>query len=285
MFGLEPRTVGWIIVACIGLAVFLYAAWHFETIWKSIFGGSDESEVLDPLRTRYSSFMIGQFEHRCAEVYLLRNGVTIRFEQDMVNLAAPDAEMGDLICLVKLVFGSSSPTAGSFLARINAAGVEAKGFVSKIESLQREVLASKKRADDYYISFQKHEGVKKLLAEAIAEREVADKLLQEKTNWIANAKSEMAKVVEALTEAEQMLTNQAHRLAASKRFGNHLKEAYRQVRQSKECVEGELAKQRTENNDLRDEFLAKADLIEQMGQRILRQAELLAKKAEKANPL
>lgn len=278
MFSLEPRVVGWILLSCAGISGLLYAAWHFETIWAFLKGedsgfGSAQSEKFRP---RYANFLIGPSDQRSVEVGLGEKDIVIRVDHDIRSLSDPDFEMACLVDLVKDVWGHGFGASGY----MDKKAKNASEVAMTIASLNAEVQRFKKKSEDYYISFQKHEQLKSRYADLEKERAVAEAKIAEHSKWIEKAKAEIDATSKIIDATERTAVSELKKRTAQKRFVDHMKAALRQANLSLEQTRGELATIRMERDDLLDERLNQAQLMVDMGQRILKQAELLSKRAE-----
>lgn len=297
-------TVQFLILAA-GLAstsIVLYLVWHFESSWNwltSLFAESPSAQAENLERS--TSFALGASDQRVVTIHLLKKEIVIRVEHDLAAVNDPDGEIVALSQVARDVWGTMTPFATAYLAQRRAKVSELVTSLAKAQ--MRAGMAETRTAE-----------VQQRLRTVTEDRDRLDKSLDrqmkdeddniEQATVNYKARTEVAenerKVADAkIAELLKIITDQKIRIdllapaflrknARHARWVHHFREAYRQERYSRRYIESQLAIQRNkairleeENQDHLDEQEVWAELLELMGQRIYRQAMLLAKKAER----
>lgn len=293
-------TVHFLILAA-GLAstsIVLYLVWHFESSWNwltSLFAESPSAQAEN--QERSTSFALGASDQRVVTIHLLKKEIVIRVEHDLAAVNDPDGEIVALSQIARDVWGTITPFASAYLAQRRAKVSElvtalataqiraGKAETCTAEALQRlrAVTEDRDRLDKSLARQMKDEddNIEQATVNYKARTEVA-----ENERKVADAK--IAELLSIISDREMKRDLWCRRYQRFHRWFCHMREAYKQERYSRRYIESQLATIRNkairleeENQDHLDEREGWADLLASMGQRIYRQAMLLAKKAEK----
>lgn len=250
------------VVACL---VFVACIWYFDPLFSwlmKIFasspsemaGADGPAESPEPL-PRSFSFFFGPSDQRIISICIRKRDILIQVEKDIATIGDVDGEMKAIVELTKEIWGGLSPTVMAYLERKR----------SKVAELVTSLVAAQMRAskaEDEEAKARKHwqdeiDSRESDIEQATGRYRI-EKEQAEQERKVADEK--IAEVMKKIQEQTAQLNYQNAKLLEYVNANNEL---------------------RQENQDMKDDRAQLCELLESMGQRIYKQAILLAKRAEK----
>lgn len=270
MFSLNPNEIYWILTGTVAVAAFLVCIWYLDPLlawlWRVFVPAVDET--YNPgSKERSRSFFLGASDQKAVQVNLLRHSILIRIEDDLDNVYDSDAEAKSWETLIRDIY---HPQAYGVTAYLHKRAEIAKALASaqiRAGEAEQATAAANERARRYVAELGEKDVRKLALDEAINERKVADAKITE-------LEQRNQRQFEFITELKKGIEAKDTEIAEMNRRNKNQSDL---ITSQKVRID-ELA---AEVFDMKDDRLKLSELLLSMGQRIVKQAELLAKSAEK----